>query len=157
VLDSSGSMSAEVAGHTKMSLADRGAVLALKTLNARDHFGVFAVDTAAQAVVPMGQHGALSDADTRKILDVRAGGGGIYIYASLVAATLAFKDVQTNIKHVILFADAADAEQQTGQASADGSMGTHTAVDLAAAMGAAKITISVVALGHEWDKDTPFL
>lgn len=149
-LDCSGSMAMEVAGRSKISLANRGAVLALKTLNPQDHFGVLAVDTLAHAVVPMGQHGALSEANTQKILGIRAGGGGIFVYTALAQAALSFRNVNTNIKHVILFADANDAEQQVG---ASGS----TALGLAAEMAATKITISVVALGEEHDRHATFL
>ncbi len=154
VLDCSGSMGAEVAGQTKMSLADRGALLALKALSAQDYFGVNAVDTASHEIVPMGRHSAADEEIRKKILSVTAGGGGIYIYTSLVAATLAFRGVDANIKHVILFSDAADAEQQTAGA---GGTGAESALDLAHAMAAAKVTLSVVALGEETDKDTEFL
>ena len=40
VLDRSGSMTAQVGGQTKMSLANQGAVLALNVLGPRDYFGV---------------------------------------------------------------------------------------------------------------------
>ena len=45
VLDRSGSMTTQVAGQTKMSLADQGAALALNVLSARDYFGVLAVES----------------------------------------------------------------------------------------------------------------
>jgi uncharacterized membrane protein len=163
VLDSSGSMSAEVAGRTKISLADRGALLALRTLGPQDYFGVVAVDTQPHVVLPLAQHGSATEDITKKILSVTAGGGGIYIYTSLAHASLALREVNANIKHVILFSDAADAEQQTADAEqqtadaeANDAKGT-TALALARAMSDAKITVSVVALGTERDKDTAFL
>jgi len=149
-LDNSGSMTQHVGGRSKISLANRGAVLALKTLSPQDHFGVMAVDTAAQIVVPMGQHGGLGEFNTQRILQIKAGGGGIFVYTALANAAIAFKNVNTNIKHVILFADAADAEEQIGP-------NNSTALDLAAEMAATKITVSVVALGEQHDKDTEFL
>lgn len=150
-LDRSGSMAAEVGGRTKISLADRGAVLALQKLHPRDYYGVFAVDTQAHEIVPVGRHGPIDDALSAKILGIDSGGGGIYVYTALEKASAALHAVDASLRHVILFADAADAEQQTGSGA------LATALDLAAGMAAAKITTSVVALGREEDKDTLFL
>ncbi len=55
VLDRSGSMTAQVQGQTKMSLADQGAVFAMNVLQPKDYFGVLAVDTRAHVVVPLAQ------------------------------------------------------------------------------------------------------
>ena len=55
VLDRSGSMTAQVAGQTKMSLADQGAVFAMNVLQPKDYFGVTAVDTRPHVVVPLAQ------------------------------------------------------------------------------------------------------
>jgi Ca-activated chloride channel family protein len=156
VLDRSGSMSAQVAGQTKMSLADQGAALALNVLGARDYFGVLAVDTRAHVVAPLAKHGA-KEPVVQKILSVTAGGGGIYIYTSLAESLQALRDVNARIKHVILFSDAADAEEKSAGEQIDGAQGSGTALDLVSAMVAAKITTSVVALGTEQDKDAVFL
>lgn len=156
VLDRSGSMTAQVGGQTKMSLADQGAALALNVLTPRDYFGVLAVDTRAHVVAPLAKHGA-KDPVTQKILAITAGGGGIYIYTSLAEAFQTLRDVQARIKHVILFSDAADAEEKNAGEQQDGTAGSGTSLDLASAMAAARITTSVVALGSESDKDTAFL
>ncbi len=156
VLDRSGSMTAQVAGQTKMALADQGAALALNVLSPRDYFGVFAVDTRTHVVAPLAKHGA-KEPIAQKILAVTAGGGGIYIYTSLAEALAALRDVNARIKHVILFSDAADAEEQRAGEQPDGAQGTGSALELASAMVTAKITTSVVALGTEQDKDTDFL
>jgi uncharacterized membrane protein len=150
-LDNSGSMAMEVGGRTKLSLASRGALLALQTLNPRDWSAVYAVDTAPEEILPFGQHGVLSAELERKVLGIRVGGGGIYVYTALARAALALHGAPANIKHIILFADAADAEEQASPQ--DGT----PAVELAASLAAAKITVSVVALGQESDKDTAFL
>jgi uncharacterized membrane protein len=156
VLDRSGSMSAQVQGQTKMSLANQGAVFALNVLQPRDYFGVLAVDVRAHTVAPLAQH-ASKDAIAQKIMSVTAGGGGIYIYTSLVEAFALLRDAPARIKHVILFSDAADAEEKTGGEMGDGSRGAGSALDLASAMLTARITTSVVALGLESDRDTAFL
>jgi Ca-activated chloride channel family protein len=156
VLDRSGSMAAQAAGQTKISLADRGAVYALNVLQPKDLFGVFAVDSRVHRVVPLGRPDNRAGIE-QKIMSITAGGGGIYIYTSLVEAFAALRDVPAKIKHVILFSDAADAEEKSAGEMADGTMMGGSSLDLASAMLANKVTTSVVALGNEADKDTEFL
>lgn len=156
ILDRSGSMTAQVAGQTKMALANQGAVLALNVLSPRDYFGVFAVDTRAHVVAPLARH-VSREPVAQKILSVTAGGGGIYVYTSLAEAFQAMRDINARIKHVILFSDAADAEEKNAGEQSDGSPGTGSALDLASAMASSKISTSVVALGSDQDKDTSFL
>lgn len=156
VLDRSGSMTAQVQGQTKMSLANQGAVFAMNALQPKDFFGVLAVDTRAHTVAPLAQLSAKGTAE-QKIMSVTAGGGGIYIYTSLAEAFQSLRDVQARIKHVILFSDAADAEEKIAGEMGDGTRAGGSSLDLASAMLSAKITTSVVALGTEQDKDTTFL
>jgi len=156
VLDRSGSMTALVQGQTKMSLANQGAVFALNVLQPRDYFGVLAVDVRTHTVAPLAQHGA-KDPVAQKIMTVTAGGGGIYIYTSLAEAFAQLRDVPARIKHVILFSDAADAEEKNAGEMGDGAPGSGSSLDLASAMLSSKITTSVVALGLETDRDTAFL
>ncbi|MDQ3624571.1 MAG: VWA domain-containing protein, partial [Verrucomicrobiota bacterium] len=156
VLDRSGSMTAQVQGQTKMSLANQGAVLALNVLQPKDYFGVTAVDTRVHVVAPLAQHGTKGPIE-QKIMNITAGGGGIYIYTSLADSFERLRDLPARIKHVILFSDSADAEEKTGGEMGDGARAGGSSLDLASAMLAAKITTSVVALGLETDKDTAFL
>ena len=156
ILDRSGSMTAMVAGQTKISLADQGAVFAMNALQPKDYFGVTAVDTRPHVIVPLQQLSAKAAAE-QKILTINAGGGGIYIYTSLAEAFQQLREIPARVKHLILFSDAADAEEKTAGEMSDGAKGAGHSFDLAAAMLAAKITTTVVALGTEQDKDTPFL
>jgi uncharacterized membrane protein len=156
VLDRSGSMTAQVQGVPKMSLANQGAALALNVLQAKDYFGVLAVDTRAHTIAPLQQHPSKAAVEQR-ILSVNAGGGGIYVYTSLAESFQLLRDIPARVKHVILFSDAADAEEKVGGEMGDGVRGGGSALELASAMLAAKITTSVVALGMETDKDTGFL
>jgi uncharacterized membrane protein len=156
VLDRSGSMSAQSGGATKMALANQGAVMALSVLGPRDYFGVLAVDTRAHVVAPVAKHAA-KEPIAQSILSVTAGGGGIYVYSALAESLQLLRDVNARIKHVILFSDAADAEEKRAGEHPDGAQGSGTALELASAMMSAKITTSVVALGAEQDKDTDFL
>lgn len=157
ILDRSGSMTALVDGQTKMALANEGAALAMEVLQGKDLFGVFAVDTRVQDVVPLG-HVHDKAAAARQIAGISSGGGGIYVYTSLAEALPRLRNADAKIKHIILFADAADAEEKTAGSSggAPGRSGS-SALDLAAALLANRITLSVVALGSEQDQDTTFL
>jgi Ca-activated chloride channel family protein len=156
VLDRSGSMSASVRGQTKMALANQGAALALGVLQPRDYFGVLAVDTRAHTVAPLQQHPTKGPTE-QKILSVTPGGGGIYIYTSLAEAAQILRDAPARVKHLILFSDAADAEEKNAGDMNDGTRGSGSALELASALSASRISTSVVALGSEADKDTPFL
>ncbi len=101
---------------------------------------------------------ATGKARARRIAGITAGGGGIYIYTSLAEAFPRLRDAQAKIKHVILFSDAADAEEKESGELRTAKIGKGgSAFDLAAAMLASRITVSVVALGTEQDKDTAFL
>lgn len=156
ILDRSGSMTAAVAGQTKIALANQGAALALEVLQPRDLFGLSAVDTQVDAVVPLG-HPDAKPALEQRILSITAGGGGIYIYTSLVDAFRVMREANARIKHVILFSDAADAEEKAAGEMADGAPGAGNSADLVSAMLAEKITTSVVGLGTNKDKDAAFL
>jgi uncharacterized membrane protein len=156
VLDRSGSMTATTAGQTKISLADQGAVFAMNALQPKDYFGVVAVDTKPHTVVALAPITAKSAAE-QKILSINAGGGGIYIYTSMVEAFQQLRDVPARVKHLLLFSDADDAEEKAAGEMSDGIRTGGNALDLASAMLAAKITTSVVGLGTDHDKDVSFL
>lgn len=155
-LDRSGSMSAQVQGQTKISLAAQGAVLALEVMPPRDYFGLDAVDTEVHHIAPLGRGGNKAAIESQ-ILALSAGGGGIYVYTALQEAARALREVNAKVKHVILFSDAADAEEKSAGEMSDGAKGTGSALDLASALLAEHITTSVVGLGFEQDSDTAFL
>ncbi len=156
VLDSSGSMTAPVGGTTKIGLADQGAVLAMNVLGGNVLFVLTAVDTQVHTVVPLGPAGAKGDSE-RKILSITAGGGGIYIYTGLADAFRVIRAANAKIKHVLLFSDSADAEEKVAGEMPDSAKGGGSSLDIASAMLAEKITVSVVGLGGERDKDVDFL
>ena len=161
VLDCSGSMTAPVGGTTKIGLADQGSVLAMNVLGSQDLFGLTAVDTRVNPVVPLGRIGAKS-ANEQKILSITAGGGGIYIYTGLLDALKVMRDAPAKIKHVILFSDADDAEEKTAGEMPDGTpagagAAGGTSFDLVSALLAARVSTSVVGLGTARDKDVAFL
>ena len=132
-------------------------MLALDVLQNKDLFGLTAVDTQVHTVVPLGPAGNRA-ASAQKILSITAGGGGIYIFTGLADAFHVMREASAKIKHVILFSDAADAEEKSSGEMPDGApAGAGNSMDLVSAMLAEKITTSVVGLGGERDKDVTFL
>ncbi|MBI2299295.1 MAG: VWA domain-containing protein, partial [Armatimonadetes bacterium] len=145
VIDKSGSMAMTEAGVEKIRLAGEGAVAALSVLSAKDKIAVMAVDSVpkmlTKGLVPCTDKQAMID----EITSLRGGGGGIYCHAGLAKADELIRNSDMRLKHVILFADAADSEEQEG------------CRELVADMFAHRITTTVVGLGHETDCDAKFL
>jgi Mg-chelatase subunit ChlD len=144
-LDRSGSMSMPAGGgRIKMDLADLGTVQVLDLLSPSDEIGVFAVDTSAHEIVPLDtvDHNA---GYRSKILSIGSEGGGIYIYEALVASARMIQNAKAQTKHIILFSDAADAEQSAHYEEIVGKLRD------------ADVTVSVVGLGTEHDCDANML
>lgn len=144
-LDRSGSMAMPAGGgREKIDLADLGTVQVLDLLSPMDEFGVFAVDTTAHEIVPLDtiEH---NQGYRGKILKIDSQGGGIYIYEALVASAKMISNAKSQTKHIILFSDAADAEQSAHYQ------------DIVAKLREAGVTVSVVGLGTEHDCDANML
>jgi hypothetical protein len=147
VLDRSGSMAASVGGSglQKMDLANAGAARAIELLGEMDFASVFAVDSSAHEIAPLipvrDNRVQLADACRR----VQSAGGGIFVYTGLEAAWKVLKPAQVGQRHVILFADAADAEEP----------GKYK--ELLAEMAKEKATVSVIGMGSDTDTDAAFL
>lgn len=144
-LDRSGSMAAPAGGGLqKMDLANLGTVATIELLSPMDAVAVIAVDSAAHVVAslrPVDDPVALC-AQVRKIESM---GGGIFTHTALVAALSELEHAEQQNRHVVLFADAADAEEHEG------------CVELVTQALAAGVTLSVIALGTESDSDAVFL
>lgn len=140
VMDRSGSMGMQVAGRTKMELADLAAASSLDLLLPEDEFGVFAVDTSPHLVVPL-QKVSTKEKWRDQILSIRSMGGGIYVYEGINAAVEMLKNAQSQTRHIILFSDACDSEQP----------GEYW--NLLADAKAHGMTLSVIGLGKESDPD----
>lgn len=147
VLDRSGSMAVSVPGSSmkKMDLADEGAARGIELLGDNDFVTLFAVDSEAHKISPLvavgPNRGTLQNAARR----IQSMGGGIYVYQGLKAAWLELQQAQVGQRHIILFADAADAEEP----------GDYKA--LLADMAKEKCTVSVIGMGTEKDSDADFL
>lgn len=155
ILDRSGSMGAMVGGTTKMDLTNRGAVAAMKLLRPYDNIGVMSVDEHVHWNVPV-QPARVTSRMTRQVRGIYADGGGIFCYTALVAAWDALKRVDTPLKHVILFSDAMDAEEQVKGIMIGWGKGPNS-YDLAEDMVRDGITTSVIGVGSNYDVDTPYL
>lgn len=144
-IDVSGSMMATVAdGRTKLEIAAEGAAAVVDLLGPRDRISVHAVDSRPLTVVPMQSvtdRGAL----TRQIIGMQPGGGGIFVYEALAACAQDQLASTTGTRHIILFADAADAEEP----------GDY--MRLLSQLTAAGITVSCIGLGSDRDADANLL
>jgi uncharacterized membrane protein len=148
VLDRSGSMMAAAdgpAGTTKMDLANAGTAAAIELLGSQDAVAVFAVDSSPYAIVPLTNVGANRGKIISRVRSIQSSGGGIFVYQGLLAGWKELKKATAGTRHLILFADANDAEEP-GQYR-----------ELIQEMTDAGVTISVVGLGTDKDSDSAFL
>jgi Mg-chelatase subunit ChlD len=145
VLDRSGSMAAPAGdGRTKMDLANLGTCAAIQTLGPFDEVGVIAVDSAAHVISPL-TSAAEKDRICDQVRQIQSMGGGIFTYTALVTAAKVVQESDKGTRHIVLFADAADAEEP----------GEY--IRLLETLGPLGITVSVIGLGSETDSDAAFL
>ena len=127
-------------------LAAEGAGRSIELLGEKDLAVVIPVDSAAHplsdGLVAVGPNRATLASAARR---VTSAGGGIFCYTGLAAAWQMLGDSPVGQRHVILFADAADAEEP----------GEYRT--LLEKMTAGKCTVSVIGLGTENDVDAAFL
>ena len=144
-LDRSGSMQEPVAGgRTKMDLANSGAAAVIELLGPHDEIAVHAVDTSAHVIVEM-TRAIDAQALLSKVRGIRSAGGGIFVYEALEAAGAEVLKSTNGTRHIVLFADAADAEQPGAYRTLVGDLR------------AAGVTISVIGLGTVGDPDAALL
>jgi Mg-chelatase subunit ChlD len=145
VLDRSGSMAAPAGdGRTKMDLANLGTCAAIQTLGPFDEVGVIAVDSAAHVISPL-TSASEKDRICDEVRRIESMGGGIFTYTALVTAAKTVQASDKGTRHIVLFADAADAEEP----------GDY--IRLLETLKPLGITVSVIGLGSETDPDAAFL
>lgn len=145
-LDRSGSMGMPVGGgQTKMDLANLGAAKVLEMLSPMDAFGAVAVDTRPHTIVPFGPVPDDPGAARHRLLRTDSGGGGIYVGEALEAAGAMLERAVPSTRHIILFADARDAVKPGAYRRR------------IARFREQGITVSVIGLGTERDKDASLL
>ena len=140
-LDRSGSMGAPAGGDlTKMDLANLGAAAAIEMLSAIDEVAVIAVDSSPHVIVPL----APLTEPTRALQQVRrieSGGGGIFVGVAIDEMARQLERATIRARHMILFADAADAEEPADS------------FRIVPELRKAGVTLSVIALGAATDSD----
>jgi hypothetical protein len=145
VLDRSGSMAARAGGGTKMDLANSGTENAIELLGAQDSIAVYAVDSGSHEIVKQQQILGNKGKMIKRVRRIKSQGGGIYVYTGIRDAWRELKKEPIATKHMILFADAADAEEPGRYKNLIEEMDQHGA------------TISVIGLGSRKDSDAKFL
>ena len=150
VIDKSGSMSYTDRGRQKIDLADEGGSRVASLLKETDQLGVIAVDSVPKWTYELQRLRNKADA-IDAIVSIRAGGGGIYVYSGLKEAYEALKPVKASVKHVILFADTADCEEQTGP------NGESSLALAARALEEDQITTTSIGIGQTGDRDVQYL
>lgn len=143
-LDRSGSMSADAGGVTKMQLADRGAATAVELLSKMDSVAVIAVDSAPHVVVEM-QPVEDAEAIGSVVRTIESGGGGIFVGEALHACAEQLAQASQQNRHIVLFADAADAERPDDYKT------------FVPELVRAGVTVSVIGLGSDTDSDAELL
>lgn len=133
---------------SKIRLAAEGAVSALALLRDTDFIGVLSVDTKARWPVAV-QSVLQRDAITDRIRSISSGGGGVYSLTALEAARDALRASDTPLRHLIFFADTADAGEQV--------RGSLTAEGLVSELLQDGITLSVIGIGSRRAQDAEFL
>jgi uncharacterized membrane protein len=144
-LDRSGSMAVPAGdGRTKMDLANLGTCAAIETLGPLDEVGVIAVDSAAHVISPLAS-AREKDRVCDDVLRIQSMGGGIFTYTALVTAATMVQESTKSTRHIVLFADAADAEEPGDY---------ERLLERLTPLG---ITVSVIGMGSEADRDATFL
>jgi Mg-chelatase subunit ChlD len=145
VLDRSGSMAAPAGdGRTKMDLANLGTCAAIETLGPFDEVGVIAVDSAPHVITTL-TSASEKDRICDEVRRIQSMGGGIFTYTGLVTAAKMVQESDKGTQHIVLFADAADAEEPGEY---------ERLLETLKPLG---ITVSVIGLGSESDSDAAFL
>ena len=145
VMDRSGSMACRTPdGRTKMEMANLGAAGAIRMLSAMDQVSVIAVDSAPHLILEL-QPGDEANERLDSVLGIKSMGGGIFVEEGIMAGLRELNKANTAIRHLILFADAADSEEPGNYRDY-----LKKATD-------SGISVSVIALGSESDCDAELL
>jgi uncharacterized membrane protein len=150
ISDKSGSMAAPVdATHQKIQVANEGDVAVIKLLDSQDYAMVGCCDEEVRWVDNYKQVLPMTPANKNKLINgirsVRAGGGGINCYTALYHSYDMVRPANTMTKHVIMFGDAQDCDQQ------------DNCVDMAREMYVKYgITTSVIGMGTSADQHAAF-
>ncbi|KAB8142011.1 VWA domain-containing protein [Chloroflexia bacterium SDU3-3] len=142
LIDTSGSMSQEEDGKTKLQLAADGAAQIATLMRDSDEITVIPFDEApGQVVGPI--PGSRRNEAVSLLSKMEPGGGGINIFDGLSEVERRLSRTQMSVKHIITITDGADTEQQEG------------AIDIIKRLRGQQVTLTSIAIGD--GKDVPFL
>jgi uncharacterized membrane protein len=142
ILDISGSAGMIEDGVPKIKLEAEAAISVVELLQKIDQVGVIVSGEGVNVLAPV--RAASSKGPVISALaGLEPGGGGIYCQPSLQRAYELMRPVKVRVKHIIMLADGTDCDEQGG------------CREIAAAMRAAKMTLSTVSFGL--GPDTAFL
>jgi hypothetical protein len=144
-LDRSGSMAVEAApGVPKMQLANQGTIAAIELLGPLDACAVIAVDSSDHTIVEMTSVDVPGEI-CHEVSGIESQGGGIFVRTALEACIRQLEHVPHENRHIVLFCDANDSEEQDGVVAR-----CEELLEIG-------IRTSVIALGTETDSDAQFL
>lgn len=143
VLDSSGSMGANVGGsfRSQQEIANSAAAGAAATLGANDLVGVVAFSSTARWVVPLEANN--NPAQTSAAINSISSGGGTDLPPALALAREALRPVEAAVKHVIVLSDGR-------------SIGAESLPAIAQGMAEDGINVSTISVGDKSDLETMF-
>lgn len=142
VLDSSGSMNNRVLGgmRTQQEIANEAAALAIQTLDPQDLIGVIEFDSSHRIVVPLGPNE--NPGATAERVRAISSDGGTNMYPALAEAGAMLRNVEAQVKLVIVLTD--------GQSAGDPEFGQS----IAARLSSEGVKISTIAVGDAADTVT---
>ena len=143
VLDSSGSMSANVGGSfsSQQEIANGAPAAAAATRGPTDLVGIVTFSSGARWVVPLADND--DPAKTSNAINAISSGGGTNLPPALTLARDALAPVEAAVKHVIILSDGR-------------SVGAEALPAIAEAMAADGINVSTISVGDQADLDTMF-
>ncbi|MBX3272650.1 MAG: VWA domain-containing protein [Sandaracinaceae bacterium] len=155
MLDTSGSMGVRVGAYTKIRLAAEGCLASAAALRPEDRIAIGAVEERTRWVWELGPAGEL---DAARVRSLRAGSGGIFVYTALRDAYRVLDAAPEPIRHVLLFSDTEDSEEQAvGCIWPPCVTQGQTAIELATLARARGVTTTVVGIGSAVARHAPFL
>lgn len=133
----------------KIELAKAAIFEIARSLRPGDRIGLLESKDALSWVHPLGPIGDFDDFESR-VAGVRAYGGGINFYSSILEAAKALRADPRPVRHIMVLADANDIDQLEVE-----NFGRSD--ELISGMAREGITLAIFALGNPNDKDIAFL
>ena len=142
LIDTSGSMSEQAGGRTKLQLAADGAAQVAALMRDTDELTVIPFDEAPGKIVGPIPGNRRAEA-IKQLGTIAPGGGGITFHDGMLAAEKAINTSTNGVKHIITITDGDDTEQHEG------------ALEIVQRLRAQHVTLTSIAVGD--GADVPFI